>query len=410
MSRRRVVVTGMGLRSPLGSTPDAMMAALLAGKSAIVRMPEWDHIENLRTGVAGLCPDEVKAKDLPRKFQRSMGRVALLAALATRDAVADSGLDPSRVASDACGVSYGSTAGSSSALEGFLRQVFDQQSLLGMQSSTYLKFMSHTCAANVALMFGTKGPLIASCTACTSGSQGVGFGYEAIVLGRSEIMLCGGAEEMHFMDAGIFDIMRATSTRYNDEPDRTPRPFDASRDGLVVGEGAGSLVLEELEHARARGARIHAEVLGYGNNCNGTHLTNSCAEGIEGAIRRALKDAGLQPNDVAYINAHATATDSGDVAEAQATKVIFGDKVPISAIKGGMGHTLGASGAIESIVTIGMMQRGQAVPTLNLEQVDPRCEGLDHIQGQARTFDMDVVMNNNFAFGGVNTSLIFGRL
>jgi 3-oxoacyl-[acyl-carrier-protein] synthase II len=407
--RRRVVVTGMGLRSPIGNDLEAFSQGLQAGRRGVRRMPEWETITNLRTGVAGVV--ELGEHDvLPRKVSRGMGRVGLLAALAARDAVADAGLKPGDLADDRCGVSFGSTAGSSDAMERFLRQVFEQQSLLGMQSSTYLQFMSHTCAANLAVMFGTRGPLIASCTACTSGSQGVGFAVEAIQAGKAERMLAGGAEEMHFMDAGIFDIMRATSTHYNDRPEATPRPFDAERDGLVVGEGAGALVLEDYDSASRRGARIWGEVLGYGTNCNGTHLTNSCADGIAGAIERALADAGLSAGDIEHINAHATATETGDRAEAEATNRLLGQRVPVSAIKGGMGHTLGASGALESIATLLMMNEGYMAASLNLDHPDPQCAPLGHVLGEARAERFSIGMNNNFAFGGVNTSLIFGRV
>ena len=343
--KRRVVVTGMGLRTPIGNDLESFSQGLLDGRTGVIRMPEWEQVANLRTRVAGVV-DSAAEDELPRKLRRGMGRVAVLASLSARDAIADSGLPDEAIASDRCGVSYGSTAGSSQSLERFLRQVFEQQSLLGMQSSTYLQFMSHTCAANLAIMVGARGPVIASCTACTSGSQGIGFATEAIQAGKADRMLAGGAEEMHFMDAGIFDIMRATSTRYNDQPDLTPRPFDAGRDGLVVGEGAGCVVLEEYEQAKARGAKLWAEVLGFGSNCNGTHLTNSCAEGIAGAIERALADAKLDPERIGHVNAHATATETGDLAESQATNRLLGHRVPVSAIKGGMGHTLGASGAI----------------------------------------------------------------
>jgi 3-oxoacyl-[acyl-carrier-protein] synthase II len=256
-------------------------------------------------------------------------------------------------------------------------------------------------------MFGIKGPIMASCTACVAGSQGIGFAYQAIKYGQADVMLGGGAEEMHYMDAGIFDIMRATSTRYNDRPDLTPRPFDAERDGLVVGEGAGCLVLEEYERARQRGARIWAEVVGFGNNSDGSHLTRPSSTGMAGAMRIALDDAGLSPSQIQHINAHATATDAGDVAEAEATHSIFGDSVPVSALKGFMGHTLGAAGAIESIASITMLQQGYIPPTRNLTTPDPRIAPVQHVIGDAREARLSFVMNNNFAFGGINNSLIY---
>lgn len=407
---RRVVVTGMGLRTPVGNTPAELSAALLSGKSGIRAMPEWSQVEHLRSQVAGVCSIDGQEAAIPRKFRRSMGRVGVLAALAAQDAVKDAGLDEAFVGSEQCGISFGSTAGSSQAQEDFLRQIFATRSLAGMQSSSYLQFMSHTCAANLAVMFGARGPLVASCTACTSGSQGVGYGYQAIRLGQAPVMLTGGAEEMHYMVGGIFDIMYATSSHYNDRPAETPRPFDARRDGLVVAEGSACLVLEELEHAKRRGARIHGEVLAYATNTNGTHMTNGDPRGIARVMQLALEQAGLAAERIDHVNAHATGTDTGDVAEAQATHEVFGTRTPVSGLKGYMGHTLGASGAIESVASLIMLNEGFIAPTRNLETPDPQCAPLGHVTGEPRPAKLSIVMNNNFAFGGVNTSLIFGKV
>lgn len=410
-SNRRVVVTGMGLRSPIGGALSEFVKGLKSSACGIRIQPDWDAIDKLRTRLAGQCPDDqIDETVLTRHQRRGMGRIGILAALATKDAIADSGLEESRIASDKCGISYGSTAGSSSAMEVFLIKLFESSSIKGSKTTSYLKFMSHTCAANLGIVFGAKGPLIASCTACTSGSQGIGFGYQAIKEGRAEIMLTGGAEENHFMNAVIFDIMLATSTKYNDRPDRSPRPFDVDRDGLVVGEGAGTLVLEEYEHAKSRGATIHAEVAGFATNCDGAHLTSPDPAGIEAVIRLALKDAGLESKEIQYVCAHATATELGDIAEAKAVHDVFGETMPISGLKGTMGHTLGACGAIESIATILMMQNGFMAPTRNLENVDPQLPDLDYLKGEARSANLDIAMNNNFAFGGINTSLIFKKI
>ena len=402
----RVVVTGIGLRSPLGHTFAAMRDGLLEGRSGVRIMPGWETLDGLRTRVAAPC-DGIDLNEIPRKFVRTMGRVGALAALSVRDAVADSGLPSDVVASPDCGVAYGSTVGSTAAQEEFLRPVYDEKSIRGLLASTYLQFMSHTCAANIALMFGCKGPVIASCTACTSGSQGVGIAYEQVRFGRAPICLGGGAEELHILHAGIFDIMRATSAGYSDTPDRTPRPFDRKRDGLVVGEGSGCVVLEEYEHAHKRGAKIYAEVIGYGQGCNGTHPTNSDPEGICIAINAALRDAQLSPTDIDHINAHATGTSVGDAAEAVAMHRVFGDKVPVSALKGYLSHTLGASGALESIATLVMMNEGFLAVSKNLDEPDPALPPLDHVLGSARRKPVKIGMNNNFAFGGINTSLIF---
>jgi 3-oxoacyl-[acyl-carrier-protein] synthase II len=403
---RRVVVTGMGLRSPIGNAPSELSASLKSDQTGVVVIPEWEQIGNLRTRVAGVC-DGIDESVIPRAYRRSMGRVSALAALSAQDAIRDAGLSEEVIGSTDCGLSFGSTAGSSKSLEKFLLRILGNRSLRGMQSSTYLHFMSHTCAANLAMMFSIKGPVVASCTACVAGSQGIGFAYQNIKDGRARVMLGGGAEEMHFMAAGIFDIMRATSTRYNDRPHMTPRPFDTERDGLVVGEGAGCLVLEEYEYAKRRGARIHAKILGFGNNSDGTHLTSPNVEGMAGAMRIALQDASLAPEKVDHINAHATATEAGDIAESEAIYRVFGDRVPVSALKGYMGHTLGASGAIESIATIMMLKESFMAPTRNLKKPDPRVAPVRHVMGEVREKKMSIGMNNNFAFGGINTSLIF---
>lgn len=405
----KVVVTGMGVRTPIGNTPDELKAGLLSNRSGVKHMPEWDEIQNLRTRVAGVCDCVYNEKEIPRRMSRSMGRVALLAQSAAADAIKQAGLEERDVASPDCGVSFGSTAGSFEETRKFLRQVFVTQSLKGLKASSYLKFMSHTCAANLAVCFGMQGPVIASCTACVAGSQGIGFGYEAIRLGRAKIMLTGGAEEMHYLDAGVFDVMRATSTRFNNEPHLTPRPFDSRRDGLVVGEGAGCLVLEEEEHAKKRGAEILAVVMGYGTCASGTHLTNSDVNGIMRAMEAAMKDALVSREDIDYINAHATATAIGDAAEAEATNRLFGTSVPVSCLKGYMGHTLGASGGIDGVATIIMLNDGFIAHTRNLEEPDPRIADLDHVMKEPREEKLQVAMSNNFAFGGINTSLIFAR-
>jgi len=410
MSRgNRVVVSGVGLRSPLGHTLTALRDGLLSGKSGIRVMPGWEGLEGLRTRVGAPC-EGIDVNEIPRKFARTMGRVGVLAALSVRDAVADAGLPPEVVASPDCGVAYGSTVGSTAAQEEFLRPILNDTSIRGLLASTYLQFMSHTCAANIALMFGCKGPVIASCTACTSGSQGVGIAYEQVRFGRVPICLGGGAEELHILHAGIFDIMRATSAGYNDAAERTPRPFDRKRDGLVVGEGSACLVMEEYEHAKRRGANIYAEVIGYGQGCNGTHPTNSDPDGICIAINLALRDAELGPSDIQHINAHATGTDVGDAAEAEAISRIFGAKVPVSALKGYLSHTLGASGAIESAATLVMMRDGFMAVSKNLDEPDPALPPIDHVLGSARQAKIRIAMNNNFAFGGINTSLVFRAL
>jgi 3-oxoacyl-[acyl-carrier-protein] synthase II len=293
-------------------------------------------------------------------------------------------------------------------MEVYAKAFSTNHSVRGIAATDYVQLMSHTCAANLAQFFGITGRILPTCSACTSGSQGIGYGYETIRFGRQTVMVTGGAEELHAIDAAVFDIMFATSTR-NHEPTLSPRPFDADRDGLVVGEGAATLVLEELDHARARGARIHAEIVGFGTNCDGRHITNPDPNGMRGAIELALADARLQPDRIGYVNAHGTATELGDIAESAATHQVFRRAVPISSLKSYFGHALGACGSLEAWLSIEMMREGWFAPTLNLDRVDPRCASLDYLQRHPRELHVDLVMSNNFAFGGVNTSLIFQR-
>ncbi|MBC7664821.1 MAG: beta-ketoacyl-ACP synthase [Caulobacter sp.] len=405
---KRVVVTGFGAISPLGHDWPTVFAALKSLRNAVEHMPDWAQFDGLNTQLG------VRAKpfELPahynRKSTRSMGRVALMATRASELALADAGLVGSPLLSSGrMGVSYGSSAGSPPALGDFGRMM-TEKSTAGINANTYIKMMSHTAAVNIGVFFGLTGRIVTTTSACTSGSQGIGYAFEAIQTGRQVAMLAGGAEELDATEAAVFDTLFATSTR-NDTPRLTPRPFDAKRDGLVLGEGACTLVLEELEHALARGATIHAELLGWGTNSDGTHVTHPNAATMAQAMRMALVDARITPDSVGYVNAHGTATEQGDMAESQATSEVLGPRAPISSLKSYMGHTLGACGALEAWMTIEMMREGWFAPTLNLEEVDPRCGALDYITGEGRIIETDIVMSNNFAFGGINTSLIFRR-
>lgn len=409
MSQRRVVVTGVGVASPLGNDPESLADALMQGRHGICKMPEWDRYGQLETKVAGLVHG-ISMGDFPRKKVRTMGRVGYLSVHATREAVKAAGLSEDALSHPRLGVCYGSTHGSSSAQEDFCRTIFEGESFEGVAGSAYLRFMSHTCAANLAAYYNIQGRVVPTIAACSSGSLAIGTGYETIRAGAQDIMLCGGAEEMHFVHAGVFDIVFAASSAFNQSPELTPRPFDAKRDGLVVAEGAGTLVLEEYEHAKSRGAPILAELKGYGLSCDGTHVTNPSPEGMGRAMRLALEDGGLAPDKIDYINAHGTATDVGDIAESQATYSLFGSKTPISSTKSFMGHTLGACGAIEASICISALGQGFLPPTRNLDEVDERCAELDYITGPARQQQSDIVMSNNFAFGGIDTSLIFKKI
>ena len=409
MGNRRVVITGMGIASPLGCDLAAAAARLQNDDHGIRTMPEWDEIGHFSPRLAAPVdlPDHL---EIPRKAARTMGRVAQLATVASGIAIQDAGLSPDELQSGLVGLAYGSTHGSSAANEEWVRKLVAQNSFLGLSSTTYLKFMSHTAAANLAIHFGIRGRVISTSAACVSGSQAVGYGFEAIASGIADVMVCGGAEELHFTHVAVFDMLYAASKAFNDAPHLTPRPFDVKRDGLVVGEGAGTFVLEEYERARKLGKTIYAEIVGYGTNCDGTHVTNPSSDGMRGAMEMALKSASVRPEEIDYVNAHATATVIGDVAESQATHTLFGDRVPVSSLKGHIGHTLGACGAIEAAFTICMLRDGWIAPTRNLEQVDEQCARLDYVIGEPRSARLRQVMCNKFAFGGINTSLIFAAV
>jgi len=406
MDKRRVVVVGMGIRSPIGNTLEEFVKSLKERRSGICIMPEWQNMARLRTRVAGLCHIEGEEKLISRQYRRSMGRVAMLAALSAIDAVNASGLSEEEIASQACGVSYGSTEGSTKSQMEYIGHMIQNRSLEGIPASWYLKCMSHTCAGNISVLFHTRGPFIASCPACASGSQGIGFGYEAIKTGKADIMITGGADEVDILSAAVFDLMLATSSNYNDRPSETPRPFDENRDGLVVAEGAATLVLEEYERAKKRGAPILGEIEGFWTNASGMHLTNSDARSMEECMLAALKDAGRNPAEIQYVNAHATGTTHGDEVEATVINKIYGPDVPTTSIKGYMGHTMGACGAIEAVATLLMMREGFIASTLNLETPDPALPPLNHVMGESWNRRFSLAVSNNFAFGGVNTSFV----
>ncbi len=402
-------MTGAGLVTPIGNTLVDIRDALVNLRHGISRVDAWKKYDGVETRLGGMV-DEFDVGDCSRKQLRAMGRVAQMSVAATRDAVSMAGIDRDHLQSGDVALFYGSTDGSTSCAEDYYRKLYTTNSFNGLLSSMYLKFMSHTCAANLASVFGVTGRVVPICSACTSASQSIGEAYWSIFSGRESMAIAGGAEEAHFTVAGVFDLMLATSIKYNDHPDLTPRPFDTARDGLVIAEGAGTLILEDWDHAQARGATALAEIVGYGNNCDGFHLTSPSPDGMSVAMRRALEHADLRPRDIDYINAHATGTEIGDVAESKATIRIMGDGVSISSTKSYTGHTLGGCGAIESAVVITMLQDGFIPPTRNLENVDPRCAPLDYVMGGVRDVRPKYIMNNNFAFGGINTSLIFAKV
>jgi 3-oxoacyl-[acyl-carrier-protein] synthase II len=405
---RRVVVTGLGGVTALGNDWGSIRARMEKGETAIRYMPDWERFDGLNTRLAAPIVGFTLGDRFSRKQTRTMGPVAKLSVAASDRALADAGLleDPV-LKSGRVGVAYGSSFGSPEPVLAFAELMRDGKSR-NLNATSYIQMMSQTAAVNIALLFRLSGRVIPISSACTSGSQAIGYAAEAIRTGKVDIMVAGGGDELHVTQAAVFDTLYATSVK-NDTPSVTPRPYDKDRDGLVIGEGAASLILEERERAIARGARIYAELIGFGTNADGNHVTQPQAETMEQAMRLALADCGLPPEAIGYVNGHGTATEWGDIAETKATAAVFGSRMPLHSLKSYFGHSLGACGAIEAWLGIEMMRDNWFAPTANLVTVDERCAELDYIAGAPRRLELEYFMSNNFAFGGINTSLIFAR-
>lgn len=406
---RRVVITGMGVVSALGNSVPAFAQRLHVLKNAVRNLPELEKYRGLNSHLGAPVENFSAPAHFTRKVTRTMGPVSVMAAVSAEEALMQAGLLNDPVLLDGrTGVAYGSSSGSIEPIADFYSMVATNE-VKKITSSTYIKIMAQTCAVNLSLHFKTIGRLYPTGTACTSGSLAIGHAYEAIKFGFADVMIAGGAEEFSPTQVAVFDTLYATSMR-NDAPSLTPAPFDGNRDGLVIGEGAGTLILEEYEHAKARGAEILAEVVGFGTNTDGVHVTQPSPRTMAIALKKSLECAGISSDKIGYINAHGTATQHGDVAESAATYEVLGGKIPISTLKSYVGHTLGACGSIEAIASILMQREKWFIPNLNLQNVDPACAPLAYIRGEGAEIDTDYLMSNNFAFGGINTSLIFRRV
>ena len=406
---RRVVVTGVGGITALGEDWPTIRARMLRRETAVRTMNEWDRFSGINTRLAAPVLGFSLAGHFPRKKTRTMGPVSLMAAYATERALADAFLaDDPVITNGRTGIAYGSSFGSVAPVVSFGELLKNGRSRT-LNATSYIQMMSHTAAVNVGLLFGVTGRIIPTSTACTAGSMAIGYACEAIRWSKADVMITGGAEELNVSMTAVFDTMFATSVR-NDRPDTSPRPFDRDRDGLVIGEGAATLILEERERALTRGARIYAEIVGFASNSDGNHATLPLAESMEIALRMALDDASLDAAAIDFVSGHGTGTEWGDIAETKATNAVFGERAPIHSLKSYFGHSLGACGAIEAWLGIEMMREGIFVPTINLDVVDDRCAPLDYIMTEPRRIETEYLMSNNFAFGGINTSLIFRRL
>jgi 3-oxoacyl-[acyl-carrier-protein] synthase II len=407
---RRVVITGCSAITPIGRTPKDILDNLKNGVSGVKPLRNDSLLsQHIVSNVFGTVDYPIEY-GFDRKFKKTMGPVAFYACQTSKEALENSGLDQEFITSGRLGVSFGSTHGSPSVQRNIYETFFSQSEsrFRSISAVDYLKSMVHTTAVNITKMFGITGRVISSSTACTTSSQAIGFGYEMVKFGIQDAMLCGGADEYDATTVAVFDNLLACSTRYNDTPHLTPRPFDTKRDGLVVGEGSGALVLEEYESARKRGANILGEIIGFACNNNGGDLILPSMDGIQATLRIALDTAKITPDAVDFVSAHATATKMGDVIEAQAIGSVYGKGPVVTGLKSYMGHTMGSCGAIETIITLHLMREGLMVPTLNLEEVDERCAMIRHSR-TLTDMDISIATIQNFAFGGVNTVIVLKK-
>ncbi len=401
---RRVAITGVGAVTPLGNSVEAFISGIERGQCATEFIPEWQKYKGLRclVGAPVRMQDELL---IPRQNRRSMGRLSIFAVQAAQQALRDAKILPEELSSSRLGCVIGSTMGSAESIAEAFETILPDNDLAKLTSTKFFQCVSHTAAMNVAQYLGIIGVVMATNAACASALQAIGAGYNLIRLGEQDIMVCGGAEGLHPTVVGSFDVLFAASSGFNQSPKKTPRPFDAKRDGLVCGEGSGIVILEDYEKAKKRKAKIYAEIIGYSTHGNGSHVSESNREAIVLCVEEALQRAAVSPQDIGYINAHATATIQGDKEEAAAIRQIFGDTVPVSSLKGNIGHTLGASGAIELIASLMMMERSVIYPTLNLEEPDKDCQGIKHIMKPLNK-EINILLKNCFAFGGINAALV----
>lgn len=407
MHLQRVVITGMGAVSPFGCGVRKLWNGLFEGRSGISRIEELDHITGLRPRIGGKVPS-YDAKAIPRKFRRTMSDLSIFAGLAALEAINQAGLSTEILTGGKTGLCAGSTTGSARTMEHFFSVYINEKSIEKIRSTEFFKIMNHSCAANLAQFLGITGRVLATSAACSTGCQNIGLAAEAIAYGKQNIMLCGGADELHPVTIGTFDILEAASVSGQDNPATASRPFDKDRDGIVCSEGAGILVLESYESAQKRGAEILAEIAGFSSLCDSSNMASPSPEAIGRCMTDALAESKISISEIDYVNAHATGTLQGDASEAQAISGKLGSTVPVSSLKGHLGHTMAASGALETIATIRMMHEDTIIPTANLSTPAPECASINNVL-QLDKRKITYALKNNFALGGINTSLVLRR-
>jgi 3-oxoacyl-[acyl-carrier-protein] synthase II len=413
---RRVAITGVGLVTPLGDTLAELEVALLKGQNATQTIDTWNspHLGLLTRLAAPVRSFQENQFD--RKWRRTMSRVAMMAVSSAGKCIEDAQWTEEWLRSEDTAVSFGSSMGGTKTMEECFGFHSDPVSLLKpfepcvaqpvamkerLHSTSFLKMMPHTCAANIAIRFQIPGRLLTPCVACASSTQAVGMAYELIASGHATRVLAGGADELTPTVAGIFDVLGATSTQFNTHPELSPKPFDKNRDGIVVGEGSVTFALEDWEVAQARGASIYAEVVGFYTNNDASHMTNPSQAGLEKCMKGALRNAGLQAAQIQVVNAHAAGTTNGDSVEGRAIEAVFGTKTPVHSLKGNFGHLMGAAGGAELVATLIGLKNQLLFPTLNLTHLDPDCGSADFVTGEPRSL--------KHSFGGVNSCLVLKK-
>jgi 3-oxoacyl-[acyl-carrier-protein] synthase II len=400
----KVLISGQGIISSLGNSPKEMFSSLLEGKTAVRLISDWDSMNglNCRLG-APASPYEISS--LPRTARRTMSPMSEMAALATHQALKEAGLAIPDFNFSKSLLIMGSTTGSPIGMEDYFRKLQQNNGVQGQSGTAFFKVMNHSVASNVAVALGFNGAVIAPSSACATSAQSVILGWELIKTGLYDVAICGGADELHYLSAAVFDSVYAASRGYHDCPTLTPRPFDKRRDGLVVSEGASVVILESEAHLAKRGGKALGEFCGGAYLCESSHMSQSNDQQMSNVMELALQKSGIKKSQIEYISAHATGTHQGDAAEALAISNTFGSQVPVSSLKGHLGHSMAACGLQELIATLMMMDEGQLLKTRNLEEVAPDCGGVMHLL-ENRKIKTNLSLSNNFAFGGINTSFI----
>lgn len=404
---KAIWVTGMAGMCPAGKSWEEVRDVLQAGHSCYQAMPEWSGVEGLKPKLGGLVPDFKKPDNYPRKKVRSMGRVALMATRTTELALETALLNDSEIiTSGQTGIAYGSTIGAEPAIRKFAERIGFNNTLTGITGATFIQLMSHTCAANLAQFFSIKGRVLPTNAGDVSGSQGIGYGFETLASGQQSVMITGGSEALSMVGASLFDMLGTTS-KVADPSLAVHGPFDSQRDGTVVAEGAASLILERGDHAQKRNAPAFGQLCGYASVCDKPRQLHPNREKIAGVIRKAIRSANLNPEDIGWVHAHGLAHQTADIEESHAIAQVFGSNMPVTCLKSYFGHTQAASAAVECWLALNLLNEGWVPPILNRTQPDPNCAELAYLE-KIQEIPANYALLLTYSYSGVITALVIG--